>query len=355
MKEDILGSPSGYRIQKTLSERLEFSGVGLHTGKLCRVVIHPAPANHGLVFFRADLENSPPILAHYNAVVATAMATTLGVPSQPEYRISTVEHILAALFAMGISNARVDVHGPEIPILDGSATEFFEAFLDDGLELQPFTTPTLRVMKAIRVYQNGAVCELHPRDRLRLTTSVEFSHPLIGLQTFALELTPRAFQEQIASARTFGFTRDLEKHRSLQLAQGASLDNVLAFSETGVVNAEGTRFDDECVRHKLLDALGDLALCGSWIEAEMVSLRGGHGMHLNLLQGRCANTRQTGNSPPPNSSMRRAGRSPISTQNSPSFRVFDTLPVFPPTPLFPTRAPQSDPRSQRRLPGDALP
>jgi len=282
--EDILNSPAGYRIQKTLKEPVEFVGVGLHTGVECRIRIVPTPPNAGVSFLRADRAHARPVAAHYDAVVGTSLATTLGHPDQPDCSISTVEHLLAALFAMGISNARVDVWGPEIPILDGSALAFFEAFLDVGLQLQPFTTRTLKVLKAIRVYQNGAVCELHPRDRMRLTTSIEFAHPAIGLQTFALELTPRAFETHISPARTFGFSADLEKLRRNHLAQGASLENVLAFSETEVLNPEGARFPDECVRHKLLDALGDLALCGSWLEAEMVSLRGGHGMHLTLLK-----------------------------------------------------------------------
>ncbi len=284
MTVDYLSSPEGYRVQKTLAKAICFHGIGLHSGCQTKLKLNPAPANHGVVFLRTDLKKVPKILAHYEAVVATSLATSLGHADSPDARISTVEHLLAAIFAMGITNLLVEVSGPEIPILDGSALPYLEAMSDVGVELQHFSTPVLKIIKPVRVYKNGAVCELLPRERLRLTTSIDFPHPSIGLQTYALELTPRSFHDEISSARTFGFLRDLDKLKRHQLAQGASLDNVLAFSEKEVMNPGGMRFADECVRHKLLDALGDLALCGSWILGEMVSYRGGHSIHLALLQ-----------------------------------------------------------------------
>lgn len=284
MTDDLLASASGYRIQKTLRAPILFKGTGLHTGEKTKIRLIPAPENHGIQFARVDLKPVPRLFAHYDAVVSTSMATSLGLVDRPEATIHTVEHILAATYAMGITNLLIEVSGPEIPILDGSARVYVEAFLETGIELQPFSTPTLRVLKPIKVYENGAICELLPRDRLRLTTSVDFPHPSIGLQTYALELTPRAFLDQIGSARTFGFQRDLDKLKARNLARGASLENVLGFSDDGVLNPEGMRFNDECVRHKLLDALGDLALCGAWLEAEMVSFRGGHSIHLALLK-----------------------------------------------------------------------
>jgi UDP-3-O-[3-hydroxymyristoyl] N-acetylglucosamine deacetylase len=284
MTYDFYASTHSYRVQKTLRQPLKFEGVGLHTGTRTRISLLPAPANHGIVFERTDLKSRARILAHYDSVVCTEMATTLGYRDRSEVRIGTVEHLLASLYAMGITNLLIETQGSEIPILDGSAAVFMEAMVETGVEIQPFSCPTLKVTKAIKIYQNGAVCELLPRDRLRLTTSIDFPHPSIGLQTFALELTPKAFKEQICEARTFGFLRDFEKLKKAHLAQGASLLNVLAFSEEGVLNPEGKRFPDEVVRHKLLDAIGDLALCGSWIEGEMVSFRGGHSIHLALLK-----------------------------------------------------------------------
>lgn len=284
MTHNLFSSSESYRIQKTLRAPLKFSGVGLHSGAHCEMKLLPAEANHGIAFIRTDLKNRPKVYAHYDAVVATSMATTLGYTDEEDVRVRTVEHLLSALFAIGITNLLVELSGPEIPILDGSAYVFLEAIWETGLEIQPYSNCEIRVIKPIKVYENGAVCELLPREQLRLTTSVDFTHPSIGLQTFAIELTPQSFRDQIANARTFGFQKDLKKLKDRNLALGASLENVLAFSDTGVLNPDGMRYSDECVRHKLLDAIGDLALCGAWLCAEMVSYRGGHSIHLALLK-----------------------------------------------------------------------
>lgn len=282
--EDYFSSTQGYRIQKALRRVVRLEGVGLHSGTVARLDLHPAPANHGIVFERTDLGKPVRIFAHFDAVVATSLATSLGLHDWPEARIGTVEHLMAALYALGITNVRAVIDGPEIPILDGSANPFIEAILEAGIEFQPFSNAVLRVLKPVKVFRDGVICELLPRECLRLTTSVDFPHPSIGLQTFALEVTPGAFIEEVCAARTFGFLKDVERLRENNLALGASVENVLAFSDDGIVNVEGARFPDECVRHKLLDAMGDLALMGCWIEGEMVSFRGGHSMHLSLLQ-----------------------------------------------------------------------
>ena len=282
--DDYFSSPQGYRIQKSLRRMTRFTGVGLHTGVATTLELHPAPPNHGIVFERPDLDRPVRIPAHFDAVVATSMATTLGMEEDIEARIGTVEHLMAALYALGITNVRAVVEGPEIPILDGSANPFIQAILEVGIDFQPYSNPVLRVLKPVKVFRDGVICELLPRERLRLTTSVDFPHPSIGLQTFALEVTPGAFIEEICAARTFGFMKDVERLRQNKLALGASIENVLAFNDEGIVNPEGARFNDECVRHKLLDAIGDLALMGCWIEGEMVSFRGGHSMHLALLE-----------------------------------------------------------------------
>jgi UDP-3-O-[3-hydroxymyristoyl] N-acetylglucosamine deacetylase len=218
------------------------------------------------------------------SVISTSLATNLGLAHRLDAPVGTVEHLMAALYALGVTNLLARVSGSEIPILDGSAQPFIEAILEAGMDFQPYSQPVLKVVKPVKVFRDGVICELLPREKLRLTTSVDFPHPSIGLQTFAIEVTPGAFIQEVASARTFGFLSDVERLRSKRLALGASVDNVLAFSADGIVNKEGSRFPDECVRHKLLDAIGDLALFGCWIEGEMVSFRGGHSMHLALLQ-----------------------------------------------------------------------
>lgn len=284
MNEDFFTSPFGYRVQKTIGREIRFHGIGLHTGVKTAVRLLPAEPNHGIVFERIDLKKPHRIQAHYDAVVDTRLATTLGSKQDSAVRISTVEHLLSALFGTGITNVTLQVEGPEIPILDGSASAFLEGIWEAGIVPQAYSNRVLRVIKPVKVYQQGAVCELLPRDRLRLTTSIDFSHPKVGAQTFAVELTPQAFREDICSARTFGFLKDQQALQKMNLALGASVENVLAFSDTDIVNPDGARFPDECVRHKVLDALGDLALCGCWIEGEMVSFRGGHSIHLAMLR-----------------------------------------------------------------------
>ncbi|MFM8313517.1 MAG: UDP-3-O-acyl-N-acetylglucosamine deacetylase [Deltaproteobacteria bacterium] len=284
MEASFFSNVESYRVQKTLSKTVVFKGIGLHSGVKAELKLNPAPENHGITFERTDLKYACFIPAHFSSVVGTSLATTLGLKDAPEYRISTVEHLMAALYALGITNLKIELRGPEIPILDGSASIFIRDILRAGLELQPYSHKILKVLKPIKVYREGTICELLPRENLRLTTSVDFPHPAIGLQTFALDLTPKSFHTEVAEARTFGFQADLTKLQSRNLALGASVENVLAFSEDSILNPEGARFPDECVRHKLLDALGDLALCGCWIEGELVSFRGGHSIHLTLLQ-----------------------------------------------------------------------
>jgi len=280
----VFNTSEGYRVQKTISEVVSFEGIGLHSGIKAKLKLRPASVNQGIVFIRTDLAERTAIPAYFTSVVSTALATSIGSKEDPNNRVSTVEHLMAALYALGITNVTAEINGPEIPILDGSASEFIKGILKVGIELQPFTHKTLRILKPIKVYRDGTVCELLPRNNLRLTTSVDFPHPSIGLQTFALDLTPDTFIQQVSKARTFGFQSDLEKLRAKNLALGASIENVLAFSETDILNPEGSRYPDECVRHKLLDAIGDLALCGCWIQGELVSFRGGHSIHLMLLQ-----------------------------------------------------------------------
>lgn len=284
-KKTVFDEYSFYRIQKTLTREVTLQGIGLHSGLTAKLTLCPAETGSGIVFEkRAAGGQAYLVAAHFSNVVSTHFATSLALPQAPDSRISTVEHILSAFYGLGISNARIRIEGEEIPILDGSSRPFAEALLDAGIAPQVATCPRIRILKPIKIYRDGVICELLPREGLRLTTSVEFNHPLIGLQTFALELTPRAFVDGVAASRTFGFLRDVDTLRSKNLALGASIENVLAFDENGILNKEGMRFSDECVRHKLLDAIGDLALAGARIDGELVSYRGGHSIHIELLK-----------------------------------------------------------------------
>lgn len=283
MNSSVWNDYSSYRVQKTVRRSLTLEGVGLHTGQKTTLSIEPADVNVGIIFEKRRGTNRYVVPANFRNVFCTAFATSLRWNGEQDSSVSTVEHIMSAIYALGVTNARIILEGNEIPILDGSARPFVEAILDAGLDAQNATAPCIRVLKPIRIVQNGVVCELLPRDQLRLTTSIDFDHPAIGLQTFALELTPKSFIDEVSGARTFGFLKDVDMLRSKNLALGASLENVLAFDEQGVVNKEGARHTDECVRHKLLDALGDLALAGARIDGELVSFRGGHSIHIALL------------------------------------------------------------------------
>ncbi len=270
--------------QKTISHGVEWAGIGLHSGRECRIRIEPAQPHSGIQFRRVDVDSAKEISAHISQVVDTENATTLGSLTDPELRIQTVEHVLAALYMSGVTNAHLLVWGPEVPILDGSAEPYFQGLVKAGIVTQQALRPVLRLVKPLHLAYHGMTCELLPRSQFRITSSVRFDHPLIGLQTFGLDITPQAFAAEIACARTFGFVEQAESLRRRGLARGASLENVLAYSANGIENPEGTRFFDECVRHKILDAIGDLALFGAWIEAELVTLRGGHAVHCELLR-----------------------------------------------------------------------
>jgi UDP-3-O-[3-hydroxymyristoyl] N-acetylglucosamine deacetylase len=282
MNSSVWNDYSSYRVQKTLTRAVRLNGIGLHTGNSTTLIIEPAEPNSGIVFQKQNGPVSYTMPASFKNVFSTALATSLWTGDTAS-TVSTVEHLMSALYAIGVTNAKVVVEGNEIPILDGSAGPFVDALLDAGVVAQAFTAPFIRVLKPIRIVEHGVICELLPRDQLRLTTSIDFDHPAIGLQTFALELTPQKFIDEVSTSRTFGFSKDVDTLRSKNLALGASLENVLAFDDHKVLNPEGARFPDECVRHKLLDALGDLALAGARIDGELVSFRGGHSIHISLL------------------------------------------------------------------------
>lgn len=281
--QSFLENPEFYKIQKTIKSKISFSGIGLHTGKKNKIDLYPAPINFGTVFEKKIGQEKILIPAHFESIIATELATTLGMKDIPLSKISTVEHLMAALYGLGIQNVLIEIEGDEIPILDGSSKEFIEAILQTGIEPLMASASIIKIKKPIKIYQNGTICELLPRENLRLTTSVDFDHPKIGLQVFALEVTPKSFIDQVSRARTFGFMKDLETLKQKNLALGANLKNALGFTDLEVANPEGLRYWDECVRHKLLDALGDLALCGSYIQGELVSFRGGHSIHHKIL------------------------------------------------------------------------
>lgn len=270
--------------QTTLRHKVAVTGIGVHSGLPVTLTLRPAKAHTGIVFARTDLppERDSEIRADVCAVTATDFATVLGSSEGP--LCSTSEHVLAALSGLGVDNAIVELDGPEAPIMDGSAAPFVAAIDQAGIVTLPAARRYIKVLRPVRVIQGEAFGELRPNpDGFRLEVAIEFDHPLIRKQQISLELDPDRFRATLARARTFGFMRDVAKLWSAGYALGASFENTLVVTDKGVLNPEGARFPDEFVRHKALDAVGDLALAGAPLLACYRSRRGGHKLNHAVL------------------------------------------------------------------------
>lgn len=267
--------------QQTLRSPVTLAGVGLHGGEKVRARLLPADVDAGVVFRRLDLAAAVEIPGRSAFVVDTALATVLGVHG---HRISTVEHCLAALAGMGVDNAIVEVDGPEVPILDGSALPYVEAIGRVGLRRQRGRRRAIRVEKPLRVERGDKFSILRPSDRLKITYSIDFDGGFPGRQHFYTDVTPEIFASDLAKARTFGFLEEVELLRSLGKARGGSLENAVVLDRGRVLNPEGLRVPDEFVRHKVLDAVGDLALAGMPVLGHLIVHKGGHSLHDALVR-----------------------------------------------------------------------
>jgi UDP-3-O-[3-hydroxymyristoyl] N-acetylglucosamine deacetylase len=270
--------------QTTLRDHVAVSGIGVHSGSPVTLTLHPAGDDTGILFQRVSRDGSieREIRADVRAVTATEFATVLGDASGP--LCSTAEHLLAALRGLGVDNAVVEIDGPEVPIMDGSAAPFVDAIDQAGLTARALPRRYIEVIKPVRVSKDGALGELLPNQNgFRVEAEIEFDHPLIRRQSLALDIEPVAFRREIAGARTFGFMKDVAKLWSAGYALGASFDNTLVVSEDRVLNPDGLRFADEFVRHKMLDAIGDLALAGQPLLATYRTVRGGHKLNHAVL------------------------------------------------------------------------
>jgi UDP-3-O-[3-hydroxymyristoyl] N-acetylglucosamine deacetylase len=265
--------------QRTLKRAVTMTGVGVHSGRPAQVTVHPALPNQGIQFVRTDLPGSPRVAAHYKNVINTQLATTLG---RGEARISTVEHLLSALQGMGVDNALVEVSGPEVPIMDGSAEPFCRGLEEAGIRSQNQVRPYLALRRRVelKLAEKWAVAE--PSSQLMIHATVEWDHPSIGFQEFRYVEGKTSFRE-LSAARTFGFARDIEALRRMGLGRGGSLENAVVLDDARVLNEGGFRYPDEIVRHKVLDALGDFKLAGIAIQASVRLHRAGHDLHSQLL------------------------------------------------------------------------
>jgi UDP-3-O-[3-hydroxymyristoyl] N-acetylglucosamine deacetylase len=270
--------------QTTLRDQVALSGVGVHAGAPVTLTMHPADDDAGIVFQRmaADGSIEREIRADVRAVTATEFATVLGDASGP--LCSTAEHLLAALRGLHVDNVVIEIDGPEVPIMDGSAAAFVDAIDQAGLTARALPRRYIEVLKPVRVTKGEAFGELRPYSHgFRVEAEIAFDHPLIGKQAVALDIEPATFRREIARARTFGFMRDVAKLWSAGYALGASFENTLVISEDRVLNPEGLRVADEFVRHKVLDAVGDLALAGQPLLAAYRTVRGGHKLNHAVL------------------------------------------------------------------------
>ncbi|MEP1145392.1 MAG: UDP-3-O-acyl-N-acetylglucosamine deacetylase [Henriciella sp.] len=270
--------------QTTLNTTVICAGIGVHSGARARMIIRPADVNTGIRFLRSDLEAESDILARGDNVTEVQLGTTL--TNADGDSIATVEHFLAACAGMGLDNLLVEIDGPEVPIMDGSSAVFCELFHNAGLKQQSALRRRIRILETIEVQDGVKWARLSPsKDHvLTLKAKIEFETKAIGTQQMSMRLMPGLFARDIAFARTFGFARDVETLKAMGLARGGSLDNAVVIDGDDVVNPEGLRSDDEFIRHKLLDAVGDLMLAGAPIAGCYEARQPGHAMNNKLVR-----------------------------------------------------------------------
>ncbi|WP_029076183.1 UDP-3-O-acyl-N-acetylglucosamine deacetylase [Kaistia adipata] len=267
--------------QTTLRDRVVVSGIGVHSGKPVAMALNPAEAGTGIVFHRIDSGDMQPIHARIDRLHATDSCTTVAFDG---VSVATIEHLMATFNGLGIDNVVVEIDAAEVPMMDGSAAAFVELIDQVGIVALAAPRRFVKVLKPVRIEHNGAFAELLPHNGRRFEIDIDFSSPLIGRQAFIVDLDADVFRRDLARARTFGFMKDVEFYWSRGLALGSSLDNTVVLGEDKVINPEGLRFADEFVRHKTLDAVGDLALAGAPILGTYRSYRGGHRMNAKIVE-----------------------------------------------------------------------
>jgi UDP-3-O-[3-hydroxymyristoyl] N-acetylglucosamine deacetylase len=269
--------------QRTLKNSIRATGVGLHTGKKVLMVLRPAPANSGIVFRRTDLDEPVDIPARAGNVSQTTLGTSL---TSGTGTVSTVEHLMSALAGLGIDNLVVELSAGEVPIMDGSAGPFVFLLQSAGIEEQNAAKRFVRIKKSVKVEDGDKWARFDPYDGFRVNFEIEFDHPVFKRrsQVASMDFSTTTFLREVSRARTFGFMRDLEYMRARNLALGGTLDNAIVLDDYRILNEDGLRYEDEFVKHKILDAIGDLYLLGHSLIGEFSGFKSGHGLNNQLLR-----------------------------------------------------------------------
>ena len=275
----ILKRGKMFRLQRTLKNKIEFEGIGLHSGRSVRMQLTPAPVETGVVFIRTDM-NRARIEAIASHTTATGCSTTL---SKNGVTVQTVEHLLATLSGLSVDNVFVEIDAQEVPIMDGSAAHFVRRIADAGVKTQERSRPMIKIIKPMFVREGDKQLAIWPSEAPSISYFIDFNHPLLKEQSLNYQVSEENFLREVSDARTFGFLRDEAALKANGLARGASLDNVVVLGEETVLNKEGLRYQDEFVRHKILDLVGDLSLLGMPIIGHVVAHKSGHNLNAQMV------------------------------------------------------------------------
>jgi UDP-3-O-[3-hydroxymyristoyl] N-acetylglucosamine deacetylase len=310
-------------LQRTVKNEIACRSIGLHSGRKVGMVIRPAGPDEGIVFVRRDLSGNNRIKADVHNVRDTMLATTLGLNG---VTVSTVEHLMSAFSGMGVDNAVVEVDAPEVPIMDGSARPFVDLLKNVGTQVQGKGKRLLVIKEKIAVSEGEGTAMFLPSPEFRITYKIEFNHPSIGIQSHQMTLSDVSYEEEICAARTFGFLKDVEYLQAKGLALGGSLKNAVVLDDSRIINKDGLRFPDEFVKHKILDAIGDLSLLGIPIIGHFVAYKSGHRLN-NLLLKELLSREECWTLV---SRFSKEGvLNELKSLRVPSFRVLDSAPVSP--------------------------
>jgi UDP-3-O-[3-hydroxymyristoyl] N-acetylglucosamine deacetylase len=268
-------------LQRTLRDEIECKSNGLHSGRKVSMKIRPADVDEGIVFIRTDLSGNHRVRAEIGNVCDTTLATTIGNNGSA---VSTIEHLMSAFSGMGIDNAIVEVNAPEVPIMDGSALPFVRMLKTVGTRIQGKCKKLLVINEAVSIEDGVGAAMLLPASEFKITYKIDFDHPAIGQQTYHMIFSDTHYEEEICAARTFGFLKDVETLQARGLALGGSLKNAVVLNEKNIINKEGLRCPNEFVKHKILDAIGDLSLLGMPIIGHFIAYKSGHRLNNQLLQ-----------------------------------------------------------------------